>query len=458
MSDMSGMRAEFEREGEIMIELLTKVPLFAPLTKKDYKFLAGIAKQMEYPARTVLFREGEYGDRLYIVIEGEIEIIKALDKPEEHVLRICTAGDYIGEMCFLNPGGLRSASVVSRTAVRLLEISRTDFETLLRRRPALTYAIACGLTERLVDSEDKYIRTVVNKDHEPSGLPEGDGPASGTGTGEAGQRSEMEDEQSKFDSKPTHLLEIRTFGGFEIFRAAAPIESEGKGRFPILLLKAIISHGSVGVPKDVLIEDLWSETSPTSAQRNFKVVLHRLRKLLKPPKIKGLGSSYVILKNNLVSLRKNFCRTDLDEFLALGSRGRKAELSGDIDKAISCYVSAIDLYGGDFLTEELYTPWVESRRRELRTMYTDLLFRTAELYQAQGSSKKAAEYYRLVVKTDPVNEGAYQNLMQIFSNRGMRAEAIHIYEECKRVLESDLGVDPSELTVSIYKKILNSNP
>lgn len=156
-------RTELKKEGEILIELLTKVPLFGPLKKKDFEFLAGIAKQVEYPAGMVLFREGEYGDRLYIIMEGELEIIKALGEPEEHLLRVCVGGDYIGEMCFLNPGGLRSASVVTRTGVRLLEISRADFETLLSRYPAITYAIACGLTERLVDSEDKFVRRGVRR-------------------------------------------------------------------------------------------------------------------------------------------------------------------------------------------------------------------------------------------------------------------------------------------------------
>jgi LuxR family maltose regulon positive regulatory protein len=221
-------------------------------------------------------------------------------------------------------------------------------------------------------------------------------------------------------------------------------------------LKAIIRHGAAGVPQDVLIEDLWSGTSPTSAKKNFKVVLHRLRKLLKKPKMKGPGSSYVILENKLVSLSKDLCRTDLDEFLTLHGRGKKAEEAGDTDRAITCYRSAIDLYRGDFLAEDLYAPWAEPRRRELRTMFVDLLFRTAELYQALGSSRNAAEYYRLVVNADPVNEDAYQKLMQSYSNRGMRAEAIKVYEECKRVLESDLGVEPSALTVSMYRKILEN--
>ena len=453
---VSGRTAELKKEGEILIELLTKVPLFAPLKKKDIAFLAGITKQMEYPAGMVLFREGEYGDRLYIIMEGELVIVKALGEPEEHILRVCGGGDYIGEMCFLNPGGLRSASVVTRTGVRVFEISRVDFETLLGRHPAITLAIARGLTERLVDSEDKFVRTVGNKDRKAAEMAQGEGPEAGMPAGETGEPDSIQEEQRSFEKIATPLLEIRTFGAFEIFRAAAPIEHDGKGKLPILLLKAVICHGGAGVPTDVLIEDLWSGTSPVSAKRNFKVVLHRLRKLLKKPKVKGPESSYVILENNLVSLSKELCRTDVDEFLTLHRRGRKAELAGDTDRAISWYKSAIDLYRGDFLVEDLYVPWADPRRRELRTTFVDLLFRTAELYQALGSSRNAAEYYRQVVNADPVNEDAYRKLMQSYSNRRMRAEAIKVYDECRRVLKSNLGVEPSDLTVSVYRKILEN--
>jgi DNA-binding SARP family transcriptional activator len=270
----------------------------------------------------------------------------------------------------------------------------------------------------------------------------------------SGTLDSLSEEQRAFEGRAIPLLEIKTFGAFEIFRAAAALEQEGKGKLPMLLLKAIISHGGAGVPKDVLIEDFWRKSSPASAQRNFKVTLHRLRKMLDPSMEKGLGSSYVVLDMNLVSLRKELCKTDLDEFLVQCSQGKKVERAGDLDRAIICYRAAIELYRGDFLAEDLYAPWAETRRQELRAMYVEILSRTAELHLTQGSSKKAAEYYKRVIKADSVNEEAYQKLMQIYSNRGMRAEAIKLYDECKRVLGNDLGVKPGELTVSIYKKII----
>jgi DNA-binding SARP family transcriptional activator len=47
--------------------------------------------------------------------------------------------------------------------------------------------------------------------------------------------------------------------------------------------------------------------------------------------------------------------------------------------------------------------------------------------------------------------------MLIYSNRGMRAEALKVYEECKKALEDLVGVEPCRLTVSIYKKIMENS-
>ncbi len=441
-----------------MIELLRTVPLFSSLKKKEINFLAEIVREIEYPANTVLFYEGDLGDRLYIIIDGKLEAVKAFGSSEEHLLGVCAAGEYVGEMCFFNPSGVRSATVRTLTLVRLLELRRDDFEGLLHRRPSISYAIAQRLTERMLNSESKFICTLAEKDRQLNKVRE-QGHITETESdalepvGTDGQT----DEQHRTLEPGIPRIQIKTFGNFQVFRGEALIgEHEWKAKQRKLMLKAIITRGAEGVPKDLLIEDLWPEISPVSADGNFKVLLHRLRKALEPSMDKALGSSYVVSKENLISLRKDLCQVDLDEFLVLRQRGQKAEDAGDTRRAMLCYRSCIDLYRGDFLSEYLYVPWVEPRRSELRAMYIDVLYRTAELCEKQGSSKKAIEYYKLIIKTDPAREEGYQKLMLIYSNRGMRAEALRVYDECKSALEDQVGVEPCSLTVSIHKKIMEN--
>jgi len=442
-----------------MIELIAKVPLFASLGRKEIHFLAEIARNVEYPADMVLFREGEIGDRLYIIVDGQLDIVKDFGKPEERLLRVCGPGEHVGEMCFLNPKGLRSATVRTRTSVCLLEIIKDDFEALLSRSPTVAFAIAQGITRRMLDSENKLIRVIAEKDRQLAHAR--DVGMEDHALDADSELSMFREEQADYDGLKgagVPRLQIKTFGNFQVLRGETLIgESEWKAKQPKLLLKALIARGAVGVPKDVLIEDLWPEASTASGESNFKVVLHRLRKALEPSMSKSAGSSYLFLRENLLSLKEGLCQTDLNEYLSLRQKGKKAESAGDGKRAVQYYKAAVGLYQGDFLSEDLYAPWADLKRTELRAMYIDLLFRIGDLYQQQGSSKKAIECYNSIIKADPVCEEAYQKSMLIYANRGMRAEALRIYEECKRVLEHELGVAPGTTTVSIHRKILENH-
>ncbi len=251
-------------------------------------------------------------------------------------------------------------------------------------------------------------------------------------------------------------MQINVLGKFKLIRGDAPITEKewSAAKKPQMLLKALITRGAENVPIDMIIDDLWPESSPDDGKRNFKVVLHRLRKILGHPE-RSL-SIYVLFEMNALSLNRNVVRLDIDEFLAFCRRARDAEQSGDLKSSIDAGKSAIELYKGDYLEDELYTPWTMQKREETRALYIDVLQRTASLYERQGNSRKSIELYKVLIKADPGWEEAYRKLMSLYSRIGMRAEAIRVYDECKRVLERELGVDPDELTTSIYNRIVES--
>jgi len=250
-------------------------------------------------------------------------------------------------------------------------------------------------------------------------------------------------------------LTIQTLGGFRLQRGEAPVEEKDlEGHQPQLLLKALVARGAAGVPKDLLIEDLWPEGSPPVTEKNFKVNLHRLRKALEPGLNKAFGSFYVHLKANLVSLDPELCRVDAETFLSLIKEGAKKEERGEAKAALASYGQALELYQGDFLAEELYLPWAETRREELRSKFIDLLYRVSALYEKQGTLSKAGDCLKRIIQTDPLAETACQKLMLLYARRGMRTAALRIYESLKKVLQDELNAQPDQVTTAIYQKIL----
>jgi class 3 adenylate cyclase/DNA-binding SARP family transcriptional activator len=251
-------------------------------------------------------------------------------------------------------------------------------------------------------------------------------------------------------------IQINVLGQFRLVRGDTPITEKewSAAKKPQMLLKALITKGAENVPIDMIIDDLWPDSLFDDGRRNFKVVLHRLRKILGHPA--GSLSAYISFEMNAISLNRKMVRVDIDEFLAFRKRAAEAEEAGDLKRAVDFGKSAIELYAGDYLEDELYTPWTMQKREETRSLYVDVLRRTASLYERQGNSRKAIELYKMLIKADPGCEEAYRKLMLLYSNIGMRTEAIRVYDECKRVLDRELDVDPDKLTTSLYERILEN--
>jgi len=107
-------------------DMIGRVPLFASLPRHEIEYLVRTLRPRELPENTLLFREGTFGDLFYILLEGQVEIIKSLDMESERLLGVRVEGSLLGEMSLFSRDGLRTASVRARTLLRVLEMTRAD--------------------------------------------------------------------------------------------------------------------------------------------------------------------------------------------------------------------------------------------------------------------------------------------------------------------------------------------
>jgi serine phosphatase RsbU (regulator of sigma subunit) len=139
------------------------VPLFAALPLEELDRLAATLSPASYPAGTILFYEGDYGDRFYIVLDGQIAIIKAFGTDDERLLGLRGAGEFVGEMSLLSQDGQRTATVRVDEDARVLELTRADFDDMLHRHPTLAYEMLRVLSTRLRASHEHSIRDLHEK-------------------------------------------------------------------------------------------------------------------------------------------------------------------------------------------------------------------------------------------------------------------------------------------------------
>jgi MFS family permease len=114
---------------ERQLALLRGLPMFAPLPAATLEHLAGALRPLGVGAGQAIIREGEPGDRFYVVDSGEVEV-SADGKP----MRTLGPGDYFGEIALLRPTP-RTATVIARGDVTLFSLDRDEFVAAVTGHP-----------------------------------------------------------------------------------------------------------------------------------------------------------------------------------------------------------------------------------------------------------------------------------------------------------------------------------
>jgi branched-chain amino acid transport system substrate-binding protein len=208
------------------------------------------------------------------------------------------------------------------------------------------------------------------------------------------------------------------------------------------------------VPRGELADLLWEDELPATWEKALRVLMTKLRALLEECGIDGstaLTSAFGCYKLTLPA----GAWIDV-EAAAEALERAEAELAvGDLREANLQATMSAALARRVFLPGE-DGPWVEEKRRDLR----DLLVRSLECLRdaslAAGDPTEAVRHAEEVTQLEPFRESAYRRLMECHVAAGNPAEALRVYELCRRFLADELGAYPSAETEAAYLEILRS--
>ena len=129
------------------VDLLKSMDIFAQLADDDLQKIAGLLRERRVAKDTILFRQGDAGDALYVVLSGRIRYSATDSAGQENILGVFSEGNYFGEMALL-AGEPRPATAQAVTDTRMLMLRKDDFDGFLASNVPVMLQMMKIMTQR----------------------------------------------------------------------------------------------------------------------------------------------------------------------------------------------------------------------------------------------------------------------------------------------------------------------
>jgi ATP/maltotriose-dependent transcriptional regulator MalT/two-component SAPR family response regulator len=249
-------------------------------------------------------------------------------------------------------------------------------------------------------------------------------------------------------------IKVYTLGRFTVVKDGATLRAGSKAQGkPLELLRALIAMGGRDVSLALLSQVLWPDSEGDVAAGALDTTLHRLRKLLG-------DRDALALTDGKLSINAHHCWIDVWAFErllgtieSLVKQGEVSDPRLDLD---SLFANLLQMYQGEFLSQEGEVPWAIAARNRLHTRVLRVLAQIGRRQEENGCWERAVECYRKGIEVAPASEAFYQRLMISHHRLGHRADALAVYQRCRDALEALLSIAPSAETVSLHQSIIRS--
>ena len=246
---------------------------------------------------------------------------------------------------------------------------------------------------------------------------------------------------------PEDAVEFRILGPLEASRHGQPLEL-GAGKQRALLVLLLLRAGEI-VSTDRLIDALWGERPPPSALNSVHIYVSQLRKALGNGRLETRGHGY------LLALEPE--QLDLGRFERLLGDGRELLASGDADRAAGALRAALGLWRGPPLSDVAFEPFAQAEIARLDELRLAALEERIEADLALGRHAELVPELEGLVREHPLRERLRAQLMLALFRSGRQSEALDAYQQARRLLSTELGLEPGRRLRELEAAILRQD-
>ncbi|MDT8381598.1 MAG: BTAD domain-containing putative transcriptional regulator [Brevefilum sp.] len=249
-------------------------------------------------------------------------------------------------------------------------------------------------------------------------------------------------------------LSIRLFGPFQ-----AELDGESLEDFRSDKVRGLLAFLSVEShrpwTRSYLADLLWTDLSEIKAQSNLSNALWNLRSVIEDDQ---KGTEFIIVeKTSLQFNLKADYWLDVKAFHELIEKSQKSTSTykmatmAKLDEALS--LSSGDFMEGFSINSPSFETWLVKTRQEIHQKRIQALSWISSLHDQAGRFAKALDYTQDWITEEPWDEQAYRQVMRILVKLGQRKRALEQFEACRHRLVEDLGIEPQQETLQLYRQI-----
>jgi predicted ATPase/class 3 adenylate cyclase len=227
-------------------------------------------------------------------------------------------------------------------------------------------------------------------------------------------------------------MDFLILGPLEALDGARPVALGG--RKPRAVLAVLLLHSNETLTSERLIDELWGEQPPATALKTLQVHVSRLRKALAP--------DVLVTREHGYQLQLEPDQVDAHSFERLLDDGRDELGAGDPRRAHASLERALSLWRGTALADFAYEPFAQAEIARLEDLRMAAVEQLIEAKLALGRHTEVIGQLERLVEEHPYREHLRAQLMLALYRADRQADALQAYQNARRQLVEDLGIEP----------------
>ncbi len=220
------------------------------------------------------------------------------------------------------------------------------------------------------------------------------------------------------------------------------------------VLAILLLHANEVVSSDRLIDELWGGSPPETAPTSLHGYISQLRKRLEPTRAAGEESAVLRTRPPGYLLRVDPEQLDLQRFEQLAARARRDLVDGRPDRASATLREALDLWRGPPLADLAGEPFAQAEVGRLEELRLTALEDWFDADLALGRHHELVPEIEGVISRHPLRERLRGQLMLALYRSGRQADALEAYQQTRRVLVEQVGIEPGQALQRLERSML----